>query len=80
MKLRINRQDVCEVNQPRMDKKEKIEFLVPAEWNRVPPGKAEIIDEAGRARPVKLSAQRVGFRETWVTATFLDQKAEGGAR
>ncbi len=80
MKLRINRQDVCDVNQPRTDKKEKIEFLVPAEWNRVPPGKAEIIDESGRTRPVKLSAQRVGFRETWVTATFLDQRAEGGAR
>ena len=79
MKLRINRQDVCDIPAPRKTGGGRIEFLVTAEWNRVPPGKAEIVDEKGGSRPVKLAARRVGFREVWVTATYLDREMEGGA-
>jgi hypothetical protein len=79
MKLRINNKEICDVDSPRKAGVNGIEFLVTAEWNRVPPGKAEIVDDKGKARPVTLMARRVGYREVWIKATYQDSEMAGGA-
>ena len=77
MKLRINRKDVADIVSPRQVG-ENLNFLIMADWKRIPPGKAEIVDDNGKKRPVKLLARKVGFQEVHITATYLDQ-AEGEA-
>jgi hypothetical protein len=76
MKLRIGKKIVCDGITP-ISTGDKVEFLMTADWIRVPKGKAEIVDDAGTARPVELSVRRVGFNELFVTATFTKDSKSG---
>jgi hypothetical protein len=78
MKLRISRKDICDVIFDPKPGEPHVEFLVTEKWVRIPAGKAELVDEKGKARPVKLTARRVGFHETWVRAEFLDREMGAG--
>ena len=79
MKLRINRKDVADIVSPR-HVGDNLNFIIMADWKRIPPGKAELVDDKGKARPVKLMARKVGFQEIHIQATYTDIKeGEAGA-